>query len=172
MREQFKVREAAAGDEMEIGRVNVDGWRTAYAGIMPGEFLLQRSVETSAASWKRNLAAKRSLLLVAEKDGVIRGFLDGGKAREDLPGFDSEVYAIYVDKEMRGLGAGAALLLEFWAREAARGVRSCAIWVLEENPHRRFYEKMGGELLPLRKTGVFGGKPLTEVAYAWRALRP
>lgn len=170
MKNKFKVREAGIGDAGAIARVTVEGWRTAYAGLMPAEFLLGRTVESSRAGWERNLTEKRGLVLVSEKDGEIRGFASGGKARESLPGFDSEIYAFYVDQAVRGLGAGAALMQAFFERQAALGARNCALWVLEENPSRKFYEKMGGALLSLKKTSVFGGKPLAEVAYAWNKL--
>jgi len=170
MKNKIFIRDAKAGDAGEIARVNVYGWRTAYAGIMPAEFLLGRSVESSRAGWEKNLAAKRGLVLVAEKDGGICGFASGGRAREGLPGFDSEIYAIYVDQAVRGLGAGAALMRAFFGRQAALGARNCALWVLEENPYRKFYEKMGGTLLSLKKTAEFGGKSLTEAAYAWNKL--
>lgn len=166
----FTVREAVPGDGAAIGLVNLNGWRTAYAGIMPEDFLRQRTPEKAAEFWKKSLEAKNSVTLVAQKDGLIRGFLNGGKAREGLTDFDSEVYAIYVDQELRGAGAGETLIRAFWALEAARGSRSCALWVLEANPHRRFYEKMGGSLLDRRQTNNFGGRLLTEAAYAWWKL--
>ena len=171
MKTEFLIRDAIALDMAWIARVHTEGWRTGYAGIMPEEFLRGRSVEKSRALWEKKFAEQSGLILVAERGGGICGFVSGGKAREGLPGFDSELYAIYVDQNARGLGAGAALLGAFFGRQAALGARSCALWVLEENPSRKFYEKLGGELLPLRKPCQFGGKPLVEVAYGWRALR-
>ena len=161
------IRPAAAGDAEKIARVQVDGWRTAYAGIMPDEFLRSRSVKKSRAGWEKALVAGGRLTLVAENAEGVCAFISGGKPREDLPGFDSEVYAIYVDQKVRGLGAGAGLLRAFFERESARGARSCAIWVLELNSYRKFYEKLGGSLSQLKKTCEFGGKALTEVVYTW-----
>ncbi len=34
MGEEFTIREGAPGDAADIARVHMDGWRTAYAGIM------------------------------------------------------------------------------------------------------------------------------------------
>lgn len=171
MTEIFLIRVAVPGDAPGIARVHVEGWRTSYSGIMPEEFLQARSLEKHCAMWEKNIAEKRDLILVAEKDGAVRGFVSGGKAREELAGYDSEVYAVYVDKELRGLGAGQALMKAFFNRQAGAGARSCALWVLEENPSRRFYEKSGGTLLDFRKHLVFGGKPLNEVAYAWKDMQ-
>jgi len=165
------IREAVAGDAGEIARVHVEGWRTGYAGIMPGEFLRAQSVEKSRASREKILKDNSERVLVAEKEGGVCGFISGGKPRADLPGFDSEIYALYVDQKDRGLGAGAALMRVFFEREAGRGAHNCALWVLEENPSRKFYEKMGGVLLSFKKTGVFGGKTMTEVSYAWNELK-
>jgi hypothetical protein len=41
------------------------------------------------------------------------------------------------------------------------------LWVLAENPSRKFYERLGGQLV-YEKTVTIGGVPLIEVAYGWR----
>lgn len=170
MTDKFLVREASAGDGAAIARVHVDGWRTAYAGIMPEEYLEAKSVDRHREMWEKIIAGGRDLVMVAEKDGAVRGFISGGKGRDELAAYDSEVYAVYVDRELRGLGAGQALMRAFFERQAAAGARSCALWVLEANPSRRFYEKFGGTLLGFRKPQVFGGRQLVEVAYSWAKL--
>jgi hypothetical protein len=44
------------------------------------------------------------------------------------------------------------------------------LWVLAENPARRFYERLGGQPVST-KTVTIGGVPLTEVAYGWLDAR-
>ncbi len=41
------------------------------------------------------------------------------------------------------------------------------VWVLADNPMRRFYEALGGRLLREKKVEI-GGVALDEVAYGWR----
>jgi ribosomal protein S18 acetylase RimI-like enzyme len=170
MENKIFIREAASADAPAIARVHVDGWRSAYAGIMPAEFLRELSVEKRLPGWIRLLEENKELLFVAVRNGVVRGFISGGKAHADLPGFDSEVYAIYVDEQARGLGAGGALLRSFFEKVSSQGARSCALWVLEANSSRKFYEKLGGVLSPLKKTIEIGGEKIAGAAYAWENL--
>lgn len=51
----------------------------------------------------------------------------------------------------------------------ANGQNSMLVWVLEENPSRAFYEKMGGKEVD-RKTLTVSGKVLTEIAYGWENI--
>ena len=44
-----------------------------------------------------------------------------------------------------------------------------AVWVLDLNPSKRFYESLGGKLIgqqPIER----GGQTFIEVAYGWRSL--
>jgi hypothetical protein len=52
----------------------------------------------------------------------------------------------------------------------ARGFMSLLIWVLAENPSRRFYEALGGRLVR-DKRETTGGVQFIEVAYAWPDAR-
>jgi len=45
-----------------------------------------------------------------------------------------------------------------------------AVWVLERNPSRNFYEKNGGRLT-MSKVIEIGGARMMEVAYWWPELR-
>ena len=49
----FLIREAAVNDATAIAQVQVESWRTTYAGIVPDAFLASLSVETRAerANW-------------------------------------------------------------------------------------------------------------------------
>ena len=51
-----------------------------------------------------------------------------------------------------------------------RGQQSMLLWVLRDNPHRRFYDHLGGELLSEQKQNDFGGEVVTSVSYGWRDL--
>jgi hypothetical protein len=41
------------------------------------------------------------------------------------------------------------------------------VWVLAENPSRRFYGRLGGRPV-YEKTVIIGGVPLLEVGYGWQ----
>jgi hypothetical protein len=46
------------------------------------------------------------------------------------------------------------------------GLRSMLLWVLENNPSRSFYERLGGIVVG-RKPDTVGDSPVTLIAYGW-----
>jgi hypothetical protein len=44
------------------------------------------------------------------------------------------------------------------------------VWVMDKNPYRHFYEKIGGELLDQTRDVDYGGSKLTVVSYGWTEL--
>lgn len=48
-------------------------------------------------------------------------------------------------------------------------VTSLVIWVLSENPYRKFYERIGGKYL-YEKPGFVSGVLLNKIAYGWEEL--
>lgn len=53
-----RIRRAIGDNAPAIARVHVDGWRAAYAGLMPVEMLAGLSVEERALRWRRDGGAK------------------------------------------------------------------------------------------------------------------
>jgi GNAT superfamily N-acetyltransferase len=152
-----------------IAGVHVDAWRETYRGIVPDEILNQLSYERRAQNWKRSIAERHQCLFVAEDAGRIAGFVNAGPGREAPGGFDSEIYAIYLLRAHQGRGTGAALFLAAVQWLAEEGFQNMFLWVLAENPTRRFYERMGGVELGSKTTEL--GEPLQEVCYGWRGIK-
>lgn len=146
-----------------------ESWRTTYAGIVPDAYLAGLDEMLRTKLWQEWLTGN-ALVLVAEKDGQVVGFAHGGANREALEECDAELYSIYLLREEQGRGAGAALLGAIAAALAERGFRSLAVWVLERNPARGFYEKMGAHLTASKVIEI-GGAKLMEVAYVWPELK-
>ena len=67
------------------------------------------------------------------------------------------------------MGYGRLLVTQVAHDLASRGYRSLVIWVLKDNPARRFYERLGGRLAA-EKVVEIGGRPLLDVAYVWPDL--
>lgn len=162
------VRVATAEDAAGIGRVHVDSWRTTYTGIISDATLANLSYEKST---ERNRAfmtrEEPGHYFVAEDEtGQIVGFAMGGRARGENQGFDGELYGIYLLKEAQGQGTGRKLVKAMAAALAAEGANSMMVWVLADNPSRRFYEALGAKYVREQEISI-GGQPLVEVAYGW-----
>jgi len=166
---ELKIRRAVVEDSVAIAHVHVDSWRSTYAGIIPDAFLASLSIEERAAVWKDVIDSGGTAFFVAESGPGIFGFACGGKLRDAIDGYDSELYAIYLPREHQRFGAGRLLFQALADALRAEGFASLAVWVLEENPAVSFYRHLGGVLIA-RKSIEIGGTTLTELAYGWLAL--
>jgi GNAT superfamily N-acetyltransferase len=163
------IRPATQEDVGAIAQVHVESWRTTYAGIVPDAYLAGLDVMLRSKLWSERLRSG-SLVFVAEWDGRVVGFADGGPNREMVEECDAELYAIYLLKDAQKRGMGAALLRAMGSVLLERNFKSMAVWVLEQNRSRNFYEKMGAHMA-MSKVIEIGGARLMEVAYAWTDLR-
>src|SRR5437773_9347384 len=97
------VRPAAPDDAAELGRIQVDTWRTAYRDVVPAAVLDGLSVEHAQGSWAGAIStppsARHHVLVALEKERRV-GFVAIGPA-DDLEADDPE----------QATTAGIALLL-------------------------------------------------------------
>jgi GNAT superfamily N-acetyltransferase len=170
------IRQARLGDARAIGRIEVETWRSTYAGMLPDRVLLGMSTQRQTASWTGFLRHRPGDVFVAQADppetggeGRILGFGNCGPQRDQAFGFGGEVYTLYVAPESQGSGLGRQLLLALFARLVHCGHRSALVWVVRANPARFFYECLGGKLVLHRPIPV-GGEPVEAVGYGWRDL--
>ena len=171
------LREARLEDAAAIARVHVDSWRSSYRGILPEGFLAGLSYEHFEDRWHvwlRAVGDPRWAYRVAEQppSGRIVGFASGGPRRGPAyADYGVELYALYLLGEHQRAGIGRRLFGSV-ARGLAEGgsPTSLLAWVLAcNNPSRRFYEAVGGELLGSQQIEI-GGARLEEVAYGWLCI--
>lgn len=164
------IRAATPDDAEGVARILVDTWRSAYRHIFPADFLAGLSYEERAQRWRERLAefGSRLFTLVAEAgDGTLIGLVSGGVERDGVPGYDGEIYAVYVLPAYHRRKIGRQLMAAGARQLAADGYRALLLWVLEENRRARaFYEALGGQAVG-RKSAVIGETPVIEVAYGW-----
>lgn len=162
------IRAAAPEDAEAITRVHGETWRAAYRGLVPDAFLDGFGREPGAVERRRRwIGDGKTVTLVAVAGGGVSGFSFGGPARDGPPGFDAEVYALYVLPEHQGRGLGGGLFRGQATALAERGFRALSLWVLGDNsPARSFYQSLGGRYLGEKSIRI-GGADLLEVAYGW-----
>ncbi|MGI0130121.1 MAG: GNAT family N-acetyltransferase [Thermoplasmata archaeon] len=171
----FRVRPAVPEDLTGMARVHVETWKTTYREMVPDDRLDALTVEGDIAGgfgrWLRS-PPEDVAQFVAERgpEGIV-GFALGGPNREPDPAFLGELGAIYVRKSQQGRGVGRALVGAV-ARHLVRIERpSTIVWVLAQNPYRRFYERLGGIHVRERigQSRLAGAVP--EVSYGWTDVR-
>ncbi|KAB2914614.1 MAG: GNAT family N-acetyltransferase [Dechloromonas sp.] len=166
------IRFATPADATRIAEVHVFTWRTAYRGILSDSFLESLSVEQRARGWKHGIEADPRLVLVAERDSQIIGWISVGAGRDDDSKTEGEVYAIYVHPANWSHGIGRKLMErgedELWGR----GVSRIVLWVLEANRQaRQFYEALNYVPDSHTKEITLGELTLMEVRYE-KARKP
>jgi GNAT superfamily N-acetyltransferase len=159
------IRLAEVRDAAVIAHVHVQSWLTTYKGLVPEEYLASLNEAERVPLWQEWLTRDISVF-VAENEGKIVGFAGGGPIREPLAAYDAELYAIYLLKEVQGRGIGKNLLSAVAEALVRRDHTSMLVWVLEQNPAVRFYEKTGAEHLMSKQIEI-GGVSLSELALGW-----
>jgi GNAT superfamily N-acetyltransferase len=112
------VRPARPDDAPEIGRIQVETWRSAYAEILPAAVLDGVTVEDAAATWSAAISeppGPRHHVLVAQEQDWRVGFAALGPA-DDLEADDPEpattlaLAVILVEPRWGRRGHGSRLL--------------------------------------------------------------
>jgi GNAT superfamily N-acetyltransferase len=169
------VRPADTGDAEAIARIQVAGWRAAYAEILSGDFLAGLDEGARAAQWRTRIGPAANpdspTLVATDETDAVRGFAHTGPVRDEDLETDgrAEVYTLYVDPVAWRAGIGTALMDQverFWARA---DVRELVLWVFERNKAgRAFYEQLGFEADGATQVDDFGGARPVEVRYRRR----
>ena len=162
------IRAATVEDAAAIAHVHVESWRSTYAGIVPDAYLAGLDETLRVKLWQEWLSGG-AVVLVAERKGAVVGFAHAGKIREAVETADAELYSLYLLRDAQGRGIGRGLLRVMAAVLRVQGFTSMALWVLERNQARGFYETCGGRLAASKVIEI-GGARLMEVAYWWPEL--
>lgn len=137
------------GEDVEaVSAIRVNGWKTAYAGIVPQPYLDGMTIEADTRQHRRRLARSHrqvlDLVAVHDQAGTVGwgclGPCRGEAAEQDL----GEVLALYVRPDLTGRGIGGALLDVLHRHAVDRGFDTLVLWVLRDNLRaRRFYTSAG-----------------------------
>ncbi len=150
----------------------MDTWQATYDGLLPQSMVDGLSYQRSSAQWARVWSRPDMMLWVAQApSGDIVGFGCAGEERGRDASYDAEVYAIYVLPDHQGSGTGRKLMAAMATELYLQGLRTLLVWVLAENPYRRFYESLGGTEARSQRMLLASGL-LTETGYAWKELGP
>jgi len=167
------IRKTAADDADRVAEIHTEGWRQAYRGIIADSFLFGKlSVCRRAGNIRKELELGQGESYVAERGGVVAGFVVMGLSRDDDKRGEGnfELWAVYTEPAMKRSGLGAEMLAFCEAEAARRGMREVSLWVLERNASARaFYEKYGyrpdGAVKVLERLPSADGVQIAEMRY-------
>ncbi len=160
------IRPSRKTDAQSMAQVYVQTWQDTYLGLVPFGYLYAMSAHELERGFLNETQNKRAFSYVAEDTGEVIGFISGGYARQADDIYTGEIYALYVLKNFQRQGIGTQLVLALATAFNRCDINSMLVWVLEQNPYRRFYESLNG--MVLRKNRLpFAGEMLDTVAYGW-----
>jgi ribosomal protein S18 acetylase RimI-like enzyme len=166
------IRRATLDDAPILAHIRITSWRSAYAGLMPADFLAGQSLDEHLMWWQKQLSNPdpRTATFVMEDDVVFAFATVGPEKVGTFPAYPYEVYAIHVLPDAKRRGVGRLLMATVARHLMTNGVRSMMLWVLRDNtPARAFYEKLGGKVIAEQENNVWGTW-VPEVAYGWDDL--
>lgn len=146
------VRPARSDDAAEIGRIQVETWRTAYAEILPAAVLEQLSVSEAATAWaaaiERPPTPRHHVLVALEQQWRV-GFVAVGPAT-DLepddpdPETTAAIATILVEPRWGRRGHGSRLLAAAIDHARSDGMTRAIAWIPEgDMPSREFLASAG-----------------------------
>ncbi|GIN86576.1 acetyltransferase [Heyndrickxia sporothermodurans] len=167
----MNIRIGEIKDIKQLATVHYESWISTYKGIFSKETIEKRTYETVLEQWRprlENKAVNYQCFLAETAKGEIVAFAECGKERTEKYGVDGELYTIYMLEAYQGKGIGKSLFYEVVEFLKEKGFQSFMLWVLKDNHSaRRFYEKLGGELIAEK---LIGDTDIVEVAYSWKNL--
>ncbi len=159
------LRTATVDDAQAIAQIHLNGWRTTYRGLVPDAYIESLDQNRRTARWKDMLTNGDEKVIVATKGETVIGFVSGGETRNTLTDNPGEIYAVYVDETYRGQGVGKQLCDKMMRWLEKSKLSPVVVWVAEGNPHRHFYEALGGELINIKRSYTIHESELPLVAY-------
>lgn len=162
------IRNVREEDIEEIADINIDGWQTAYRGIISAEFLNNIDRKLKIEKIKGNY--KENNFIVATLNNEVVGFCrytDNNEFSNEYANIDCEVCALYVKSTLKRQGIGKTLI-QFAIDDLKRkGKKQMILWCLKDNnPSRAFYEKMGGKIYKYKPLKI-GEKEYEEISYIY-----
>lgn len=162
----IEIRRANTSDVKRIAEIQVAGWKAAYRGIVPDEYLDGLAAASRVPLWERFSVDAKGDLYVADSGDGVAGFCHLIPSRDPGATGTAEIAAIYVSPAAWRTGIGRKLCATAVLSASERGYERVTLWVLAENRHgRRFYEAIGFEHDGTLKHVVVNGTRLEELRY-------
>lgn len=157
-------------DCKRIAEIQVEGWRAAYRGIIPDDYLAGLSPKARMPVWERFIREEHGKMFVIEpRLSGVAGFCHLIPSRDSDANNTAEIAAIYVDPTQWRKGYGRQLYTGARGSAMHDGFIDLTLWVLEENTTgRHFYEAVGFQTDGARKSEARPGFTVEEIRYRTR----
>lgn len=146
------IRNIEEKDIPSVVDIQIDGWKSAYNGIVDDNVL--NSMNRNERIEKRKNDYKENGFIVAELNNQVVGFcryIDSNTFTQDISNIDCELLALYVKPDLKYNGIGTKLFQFVIHEFKSKNKTKMILWCLKDNePSKKFYSKMGGEIIKQR----------------------
>ncbi len=146
--ENIIIRNVKEKDIPSIAEIQVNGWKTAYKGIIDDVVLNTMNKNDKIERFKSNY--QKNGFIVAELKNEVVGFcryIESNEFTPDMQNIDCEITALYVKPELKYNGIGTKLFQFVTNEFKIKSKTKMILWCLKDNePSKKFYTKMGGKI--------------------------
>lgn len=166
--ENIMIRNIEEKDIPSVVDIKIDGWKSAYKGIVDDNILKSMNRNEKIAKIKNDY--KENGFIVAELNNQVVGFcryIDSNKFTQDIPNIDCELLALYVKPKLKYNGIGTRLFQFVINDFKSKNKNKMILWCLKDNePSKKFYTKMGGKISKERTIEI-GEREYLEVGFEY-----
>lgn len=169
------IRNANENDARAISQIRIDGWKSAYRGIISDEYLDSIDYEKDYQRVYDRILGKdkdynpNTIVFVDDITNEVLGFSSFGEINTLSDNmYDCELYAIYVKPENKGQGIGKQMLEYINDYFKSIGKKNMILFCLKDNLlSRKFYLKNNGiEVEEIEKE--IGNQKLKQIGYKFK----
>ncbi len=162
--DEIIIRALTAEDALGAAEIRVNGWKSAYKGIVDDEHLDSLSIEEQTKKFEKSVNSDN--FVVAIQDGKVVGFcrfVYDNLFSPNIDYVDCELTAIYVHPDFKGKGIGTKLFQYVLDRFNNQNKATMILWCLADNINSiKFYKHMGGKIKETKQATI-GNKNYEEV---------
>lgn len=142
--DDYIIRKNELKDQMQMAKIKVDGWQSAYDKIVSSKYLKKLDYNLQAERYIASFEEYKDLVLVADRDDEILGYSCFDLRKKEK--YDSELVSLYIKPTEIGKGIGTSLFKETVKELLEHDKKNMIVWCFKDNVKAiKFYEKLGGK---------------------------
>ena len=163
----MNIRKATLQDIKSIAKIYITSWKITYSGMIAQTYLESLNTQDAENKWRHFLNQGDTILLVAETDGKVIGFIAGCRTERVA---QAELYALYVDIHLKHTGIGSKLLASLGLELKNQDIQSLIVWAMAKNINAISYYKYKGAIDYQHRINTFADEQVEDLCLIWENI--